>query len=260
MSIVTLQEVMLDIGLSSSATEEETAIITAAIKRAEGAVKRYLRYDPVLHTRTEFYPQTDYGRRSSDVWDANDTHAYLRELSEGATSELCLKGIPVRSITSLFIDYDGRGGSKTGAFGSSTVKVEGEDFWPNYDRLDSSGNKVCADGIIRSMGMWPTTAGSIKVVYVAGYSSAELHGEDDIIDAYPIVYAVTLEAVRRTMRAFTVRKRTGAGFVPGIVTSEGLGDYNYSVDAGSANKLMMSGDITSESKDALASFVNWGAL
>jgi hypothetical protein len=43
------------------------------------------------------------------------------------------------------------------------------------------------------------------------------------------------------------------------MTSENLGDYSYSVDASSISKLFGSAtDLTTESKEKLSSFVNWG--
>ena len=65
-------EVLLEIGLSASATDEERAIVNSAVVRATGLVKRNLMYDPTRATRIEYYPQADYdlmnryGRWESD--------------------------------------------------------------------------------------------------------------------------------------------------------------------------------------------------
>ncbi len=258
-SIADISEVLLDLGLEASVTDAERAVANAAIVRAEGAVKRHIRYDPVRRTRTEFYPQRDLSSTSREaIWEVTDVEAYLRRLSEAATDELQVRHLPIRSVTELYIDYSARAGSASGAFGSDTLKTEGTDFWPNYDMLDGDGDKVCSDGILRSFGRWPTEAGSVKIVYVAGYTAAELHGQDASIDASPIMDAVIEEAVRRAKKVFVSKKQT-AGWVAGQLSGERLGDYSYTVDGASLNRQFSSmSDLVSSSKEKLAEFVNWG--
>lgn len=259
-TIVDISEVLLELGLSNSATDEERAIVATAITRAEGAVKRHLRYDPVQRTRTEYYPHQDFRSAAREaVWEVNDTEAYLRHMAEAASTDLQVQHLPIRSITTLHIDYDARSGSRSGAFGVSTLKVEGEDFWPNYDGLDSSGNKICRDGIIRSAGSWPNVAGSVKLVSVAGYTAKELHGQDTIVDASPIMDAVIDEAVRRAKKAFVNKKHARVGFAAGPITSERLGDYSVSYDSASANRLFGGlYDLLPETSQTLSEFVNLG--
>jgi hypothetical protein len=252
----------LELGLSASVTDEERAIAAVAITRAEQAVRRHLKYDPVRRTRTEIYPQMDFdytGR--SAVWEVEGTQAVLRRQAEAATNELQVRHVPIRSITTLHIDYDGRAGTRAGSFDASTLKVEGTDYWANYDGLDSAGDRFCLDGIIRSVGAWPTTPNTVQIVYVAGYSRDELHGQVAVPDAGPIGEAVLEEACRRTKRAMVRKKQTAipAGWVAGIITSEKMGDYSYNVDPAMAKALFGSQhDLTPESKEKLADFVNYG--
>ena len=258
--IVDISEVLLDLGLSSSVTDEERAIVTASIRRAEGAVKRFIRYDPKQITRTEYYPQQNLALGNTpSIWEVNDSVAYQRQLSTGATSELYIRHVPIRSITTIHIDYDGRAGTRSGAFGTDTLKEEGTDYWPNFDGVDDDGNSICRDGILRSQGLWPTSPGTVKIVYVAGYSQKEFHGGCSIIDATPILEAIVDESVRRAKKVFISKKQTGAGFASGPIISESLGDYNYSVDGASLNR-MFGGqwDLGGDSKERLNDFVNWG--
>ncbi len=260
MNIADISEVLLDLGLSASATDEERAIVSAAIRRAEGSVKRYLQYDPKQATRTEFYPQQDFSLDNiATVWEVNDSVAYQRHLATGTTMELLIRHIPVRRITSLYIDYDGRGGTRSGSFGSDTLKIEGTDYWPNFDGVDDDGNSYCRDGIIRSEGLWPITPGTVKIIYIAGYTQKEFRGQSNTVDATPILEAIVDEAVRRAKKIFVTKKQTGAGFAAGPITNESLGDYSYSVDGSSLNRLFGSQwDITGDSKERLNDFVNWG--
>lgn len=257
--IVDASMVLLELGLCDSATDEERAVVANAIAAVEGEVRRYLGYDPVRAERTEYYPLQPTGTMGRGIWEANDTTAFVREISRDAANGLQLRHIPIRSISTLHLDFDARSGTASGSFGSESLKTEGEDFWPNYDLIDSDGNKMASDGILRSYGRWPTTPGTVKVVYTAGYSDAELHGQDDVVDARPIVNAIASEAVRRVRKMFTSKKVLGVGFVAGNITGERLGDYSYTADPSTAVRLMMEG-LTSETKDILGPFMNMGWL
>lgn len=257
--IADISELLLQLGLSGTVTDAERAMADASLKRAESAVKQFLFYDPEQKTRTEFYPQMDYsGGQSEEIWEANETHAYIRRQSTAASDELYLKHIPVRSITTLHIDYDGRSGAKSGAFAASTLKTQGEDYWLNFDQLDSGGNKICMDGIVRSIGLWPSNPGSVKVVYVCGYTAKELHGQDSVIDAHVINETVINEAVRRFHIFNAFMKKTRTGFTPGLLESESLGDYSYSMDNSSLLGMLASkGELLQASMDALEQYVNY---
>ncbi len=258
--IVDISSVLLELGLSDAATDKERAVAISAIARAESAVKRFLRYDPVQRTRTEYYPQSNVNPQSAEaVWEASEggTTAFLRSTVDAGSSELQLQHLPIRSITSLYIDYDGRAGTRTGGFAAESLKAEGTDYWANFDAVDDDGNKLCRDGIVRSEGMWPATAGTVKIIYVAGYTAAELHGQATLVDASAVTEAVVAEASRRARRTFMMEKKTGVGFVAGTITSENLGDYSYSVDPSSAG-LQLAGELMPETKEILSGYVNWG--
>lgn len=256
--IADISEVLLELGLSDSATDEERAIASTMLVRVEGAIRQFLGYDPVQRSHTEFLP-TFQGNAVGDqgAWEVEGGMAVQRGLSIGTSDRLQLTHLPIRSVTSLHIDYDGRSGAASGAFAASTLKVEGVDYWPNYDGVDDAGAKLCRDGIVMSLGLWPTTPGTIKVVYVAGYSAAELHGQDSTVDASPILESVIYETVRRVRRFFATKK-SSAGFLAGTLASESMGDYSYSVDGASASQLLGSGDLTPETKEKLSGFCRMG--
>jgi len=258
--IIDISEVLLELGLTTTVTDTERAIVQTAITRAEGAVKRYLQYDPVQASRTEYYPQADRDALNrAAVWEVEGTEAYQRRVAAAGTGELQVRHIPIRSVTTLAIDLDGRADSASGAFPTSSNKIEGTDFWMNNDGKDGDGNTICRDGIIRSFGLWPSAPGSVKIVYTAGYSLAEFHGQVSLVDATPIMDAVIDEAARRAKKAFVNAKKTGVGFAAGPVVSESLGDYSYSIDASLAKRLFgYSQDIQPETQEKLQDFVNMG--
>lgn len=254
--IVDPSVILLLAGLSDSPTDTERAIVLECLRSAESAVRNHLRYDPVLKSHTEFYPQMDFSPIPAEgVWEVSDTEAYLRRASSAVSDELQVIHIPIRSISSLKIDYDGRFGKRSGSFGDSSLKSEGTDYWANYDSLDSSGNGICRDGIIRSMGSWPSEPGSVKITYTAGYSNAELAGQDDAIDASPIAEAVKGETMRRVNQVYSRMKTSGAGF-SGPFSGETLDKYSYTKDA-SVLMAMVGGktDLLLETEFKLVEFV-----
>jgi hypothetical protein len=256
---------MVILGLGASSTDEERAVVVLAMNQAEGAVRRYLGYDPVQTERTEYYPQSNFNHGSQTVWEANESSAYMRSVNEAWSSELQVQHIPIRAITAmdLRIDYDGRSGTKSGAFAASTQKVEGVDFWPNYQGVDAGGYKICRDGIIRSIGLWPTEAGSVQIKYTGGYSQDEFRGQVALVDASPIWEAVLSETVRRAKSVFLTKKDSVRGWVSGPLQSESLGDYSYSLGGGTGNSNALFGlgsasDLSTDTKEKLASFINYG--
>jgi len=256
-SIVSITEAYLELGLTSP-TPAEASIVLGAIRKAEGAVKRYLRYNPVQLRRTEFYPMGDLShQRSAAIWEVNETQAYLREGAGASGAEIVLKHLPVRGIVAMVVhtDSDGRSDTTAGAFAEQ--KNEGSDFWPNYDGFDTAGYKVCRDGIIRHVGSWPRTPGSIRIAYTAGYSTGEFRSGDGLVDASPIWDAALDETIRRAKKVFLNMKQTH-GWVAGPKNSETLGEYSYSGGATSEKAFGGSWDMMPESKEKLREFVNWG--
>ena len=258
--IAEISDILLDLGLSTRSTAEELAIVEAALKKAEGSVRRHLKYGPVLASRTEFYPQAEFaGSYGRGTWEAEGNSAVFRHSSSGATDLLQVRHLPIRSTVApeVYIDTDGRFGAKSGAF--PTAETLGETFWPQWDGHDSSALGICRDGLIRSIGMWPLTAGSVKVVYTAGYSQSELRGEDATVDASGIWETVVNAAARRAKRIMSTKKSDRIGFVAGALSSEKLGDYSYKLDTSTTAQLYSGNwEFLPEDWERLSEFVNWG--
>lgn len=262
-SIIDISEVLLDLGLHDDATDAERAVAGTALVRAQNDVRRYLRYDPMLLERTEFYPQMDLVPQGGEgVWDiggSGDTEqVFMWPGRSTAADELQVRHLPIRSIAHLFIDYDARSGARAGSFAAASEVTEGTEFWPNYDAVDDDGNSMCGDGIIRSYGRWPSTPGCVKIIYTAGYSPDEMRGRKNMVDASSIVGVAVDEAVRRAKKVFIQMKKS-VGWVAGPMQSERLGDYSYTLGAGVLDSLFGSTtDLLSESKQRLDEYVNWG--
>ena len=259
-----------DLGISTP-TASETAVITSAITRAEAAIKEFIKYDPVQKNRIEYYPNRNlYSNGFDGIYEVDGNSAYLRQPAAALADELQVKHLPIRSITNLWIDYDARAGTRTGAFNSDNIKTEGVDYWANYDFEDSSGNKICTDGVIRGFGIWPTEPGCVKIQYTAGYSQSEFLGQGYILDASAIYEAVVMEASRRAKQAFLQAKGaagsgSGGSWVAGNIQSERLGDYSYSLGSsvggsGSTSNTLYGGvnALLPQTKEILQNFVNYG--
>lgn len=256
MAIVSNDEAKVFAGIPDP-TETQQTLITAALNAATGAVIRYLQRDPEYKERTEFYPQIDLTHGPNEfIYEVTATTAYVRFLEEAATELLQARHFPIRSITSLYIDYDGRFGTRSGSFGAETLQVSGQDYWASWDSKDSNGDDICKDGIIRSHGRWPSEPGSVKLTYYAGYKPAELNGTDTIINAYPIKDAVIDEFQRRYAKMTS--RITSATTGLGPLTLEILGDYQRGMDSGILNTLMGGTyDLLPETKEKLNEFVPW---
>jgi len=258
-SIISAGDVVAILGETSN---DNDTIISLSIRRAEGAVKRFLKYDPVKRARTEFYPQSTARERSGLVLESTDTHAIFTNPESVRGNELQLQHIPIRSDTAIqiWVDFGAKAGTKSGSFAASTKKTEGTDYWANYDANDSDGNAVCRDGIIRAYGLWPIEPGSIKVTYTAGYTSAEFRGTDSLIDASPIWDAALEEAVQRARKAILSKKSTKLGYLSGPVIEEKLGDYSYKVSDSISKELfgVAAFDLLTESMSKLQDFAHYG--
>jgi len=259
--IVDPSEVLTLIGLHDGATDAQRVVCQMSLRSAEGAVKKYLQYNPAQLERTEYYPRSDRNSGAGGVWQANESQAYWERESGRSGVELQVQHLPIRSISAIYVDVDGRFGQKSGAFASGTQKTAGTDYWMTYDGNDSTGTGYCGDGIIRSFGIWPTEPGSIKIVYTAGYTPEELRGQDDILDASPIWSTIIDETIRRMKQAAARQYSSRGGLATGPKISESAGDYSYSTDASIYAKLIDGDrDLLPESKYKLRGFMNMGIM
>lgn len=265
-------EIRVMLGLAETISEEERAAIALFHPEAEAKVIEHLQYDPEQQVRTEYYPR--HGASRSEVWgqwDVNEshTHARLEAIAGHASQELQLQRLPIREIVAVNVDHNARHGSGSSAWGSGSAWVEGEDFWADWDE-----DKLSRSGILKANGIWPATAGTVRVQYRAGYSPAELAGRATAsataadgtittqgINASGIKRAVIL-TVAKAMNTWGQMKKHGrAGFTGGVLQSEKMQDYSYALGGGSGVNLSgLVVELPSEAIDALEYYVNWGAM
>lgn len=266
--IATAAEIRVMLGIDDTITDNELALLTMIHPLVEGAVKEHLGYDPEYRTHTgELYPRNVSLGNSfgGGIWDTNasGTKAVFEKSVGDLSGEILqLAHLPLRSVTSVYEDYDARHGTQDGAFGASTLLTVGDDYVPVWDGQDSSGNAVGFAGQIRRYASsWPSDPGTVKITYVAGYTAAELSGYDTAINASVIKSVVITEVGLQFRRLWQRRKSATLGFLPGILSSERLGDYSYSSTGSAAEQEMgLIVDLTSQSKSKLEKFRHYGLM
>lgn len=212
MSIVSEAEIITRLGLGDTATEADVARVTMLHRLVEAAIKEAVGYSIEQATHIEFLPATDTGGYGA--------HYEMERIGDRIVSfgsgipTLQLSELPVRSITSIYEDPGAYGGQASGAFGSSTLLTAGSDYYLDIDRAG-----ICRSGIVRRMGgSWSNVPRSIKVTYVAGYSTSELDG---LASALPVnaehFKLAVLEAIKDNYEAFDASS---------AIKSESLKDYS----------------------------------
>lgn len=262
--IVNEAHILVALQAAASVTADDRAIIQIIHRLAEARMKGYLGYDPEQKTYTNhYYPRVmgPVGYPFNAVWDVNSahTHARLEYTSQHATT-LQLQHLPVRTISDLRVDSNGRFGTGPSAFGSGTEWTQGEDFWPEYNE-----SELCRSGILQSAGAWPVEPGSIRITYVAGFTRNELDGNlattSDKVDASAIPGGV-LKTVMIAYHKFQANRKPSASRIGpgGAFKSERLQDYSYTLGANQERALSMLTQLPPEVASDVQEFRHWGIM
>ena len=218
--IVDIADVLSFVGMAATASDAQIGLLQVTKMRAEAALRRFLGSSVVQTTYTHFLPDVD-------LIHLQDGRAYLGQV-------LKLPETPVRSITSLYVDHGGRFGQGPSAFPVSSEYEVGEDFY-----LESNQLGLCRTGnVIRVNGEWSAEPGSIKIVYIAGWSQDELRGAvtDPNLDASPI----QLAALQLVSSVYNEMLNTQAnGGAPGAIKAERLDDYSVEYDTDGDKELIV---------------------
>lgn len=267
-------EIRALLGLHETITDEERVVLMIQHPAAEKAVRDFIHYDPEQKLKTEHYPRWSHiggvAYPNEGLWDANASHSHAvfsrTSLADAATS-LQLERLPIRRITSVKVDDNAHFGKGDNAWPSGSEWTEGRDFFPEYDETD-----VCESGLLNANGTWPITPGSVEIVYLAGYSPAELAGratedkEENGIVTTAGVSAIGLKqaVILTVMKGFKTwaanKKKSGLlGFAAGVLTSEKAQDYSYTIDPGTAAALAgLVSHLPGEAQELAEPHINWG--
>jgi hypothetical protein len=258
--ILTEAEARVALGIDATISNAERSLLTLLLPEAHSVVKQYLGYDPEQRSRTEFYPRARPDGHQNPVegrYESTGMRAVF--VPENVESTLLLAHLPIRSVTSVFVDYSARFGQADGAFPADTEWDQGVDFY-----IDAGQSGLGESGLLIAERGWPQIPGAIKVVYTAGYSDLEFSGRDTTgyIDASPIKSAVLESLLIAWHRTYATRKKSNIGFVPGAISSESMGSYSYSL-GGSSSQQMLTGmtvTLSPASQDRLEKFRHYGLM
>lgn len=272
-TLCTEAEARVALGLISTITDEERAVINLLLPAAEAAIAGEIGYDPVQIELTEYYPrQTPAGGylRGGVAWDVDSQHrrALMYRTGGGVPRypTLQLARLPLRKITRVRVDYEGRHGETSESFGADSEWVQGEDFWGEYDRPNYSPT-----GCVFGNRVWPEQPGSIEIVYRAGYSPSELQGRataDEVASDGTITTAgINASALKRaclltlsaSVHKWSSLRKTASGFVPAM-SSERLGDYSYTLGRGGELASGLIVEIPAPAVQLCEPFKHWGLM
>ena len=246
MPIIDLGEAKAVIGRATTCTDRDNELINLLLPMAEANLEKYLNFVVVQKTFTEFYPHDE---ELSVYDDDDDDLVYVGDkvyVDRGGVRGrlLNLNNVPVRSITSVNEDAEGFFGQVAGSFAASTLLTSGTDY---YLALQESG--ISWSGALwRRAANWPVQLGSIKVVYVAGFTAAEL--ADDYAD-------IRWGALRTFSDLWSRSKALHAGQRSDAIGSESIGG---GVSASYVNEQLMGLPVPDDVANKLHHYLSYDNL
>ncbi len=269
--IISPGELRLMVGLEATITDAEEMALTVLHPMCEQAVTNFLGYDPVQRQRTEFYPRGDATSNipalREDRWEPNRSHtvAQIRRNRGNGQRTLQMKHLPIREIITIHQDLDGRFGQGLNTpFDTDTLLITGDEYWVEFEEAN-----LGESGLIINHGIWAGVPGSVRVIYIAGYSQEEFAGRafnattsapytNVGVNASGIRRAVILTFAQAFATYFATQKSQRLGkMLPGILSSEKIGDYSYNLNT-SQMIASMTVAIPTAAEDALEEFRHWG--
>jgi hypothetical protein len=268
--ILTAAEARVSLGLFSSISDLDRALLETLMPKVDAAIIEHLQYDPQYFADTdgEYYPRNWQREAASEgLWEVTATRAVYA--GRGRNDTIQAQRIPIRSIEEVRIDFTGGFGQRPNTFGDDKIRLAGIDYW--HDLLSPYFN---ATGHIFAFAGWPVQPGSVLIKYTAGYTKRELSGqairtENDPetsragsgFNASGIKEAAELTLVKAFRQRKLLGKQATGGFTAGPITSERLGDYSYSVSEAIARDLAsMKVSLPAEAKEKLEPFRHYGII
>lgn len=229
---------------------------------AERAVVKFLRWDPVKPTtaHTRYYPRGRSGGQYTYQTDPTPARGVLRggdmvALSGGQSQILQLDHKYVLKAGLQVWEHEGAYFGDAAAFAAADLLVIGTDF--AFETEDGVWSKA---GHLKRIGAnWPILEGSVKVSYFAGFTEEELKGTATTADAADIRLATLLAIQKEYNQNVAQRVDANRGAV-GVITSESISGYSYSVEGSSAQQLAVSVSLPRESKLLLQPYRMYGRI
>jgi hypothetical protein len=242
---------------------EGDPVLPMVHRATENDITQFLGWNPLRQTYQRTFPKGEAGGK--DDYFVGSFGIVPR--AGGVTDVLALDHKYVLNDGTLYVR------ECAGAYFGQTVGMEwtdltkGTHYAIEVDEDESSdGGHVSRSGCLLRIGTeWPKSRGSVKVTYTAGFTATELDGtltgEADYTDASAVKYA-TLQAISRAFSQSKMHQYTQqTGRPGGLVVSESISGYSYSLDGGVAQATMGLGLVLPvEVQMRLQKFRRYGSL
>ena len=243
-SLAESDDVFAYLSITPSPTQSDA--MDVVVSGMSSAIARYCRWNLVEKTLTSYLPLNPV---------AVGYHVPTAEVGYGfgavtsGRNRLQLPAMHVKSLTTIHEDQGAKAGFNAEDFPSTTLLTAGDDY---FLEKDSGSTYSESGGVIRVGCNWSSVPGTIKVVFVAGFSESELSGEFN---------GIRYATIKECAKAWIARQRenalvSSAGSDALILSREKLGDY----EVGYANPLSRTNQsdygsygISEESQDFLQS-------
>ena len=215
-SLAESDDVFAYLSITPSPTQSDA--MDVVVSGMSSAIARYCRWNLVEKTLTSYLPLNPV---------AVGYHVPTAEVGYGfgavtsGRNRLQLPAMHVKSLTTIHEDQGAKAGFNAEDFPSTTLLTAGDDY---FLEKDSGSTYSESGGVIRVGYNWSSVPGTIKVVFVAGFSESELAGEQN---------ALRYATIREAARAWIARQRenslvSSVGSDSLVVSRERLGDYDIS--------------------------------
>lgn len=225
----------------------DLALLNIVGPEAEKAVQEFVGYDIEEATQTEYLPERDMLPAAEPLisrWDVAGGRAVA--LQGSGQARLTVTHLPLRSVTTLHENPDAQA-TAGGSWDASHLLTEGTDY-----AIDFCKPGICTNGVIyRRVGVWSTVRRSIKVVYVGGYTVAELAADG----RFSVFRSSAAAAAIKTFLEFKAN-RAGAGGSGGPVQSESLDGWSITYAAAIEQLTGMQVELPAMVKQKLSGYVH----
>ncbi len=203
----------------TSPTAAQNSAMEMICTGLESSVKRFCRWGLVESSLTAYLPLFPMAMGpqvpSAELY-------YSRPWATGPRNRLQLPSMYVKTITSIYEDRGAQAGSGASDFSSSTLLVAGTDY---FLEKDAGSPYSWSGGVIRVGTPWSSYPGTIKAVFVSGFSDSELSNDQNSLR-----FALIKESAEHWIRRQRMNQAFVVGIGPGSDTSgllarEKLGDY-----------------------------------
>ena len=261
-------EVMAVLGLAGTASQADRGLIEMLMNMVDSSIKTFLGWSVIYQQYTHLLPDVDLYNVAAygNAWPYGEPFDVMNgriAMSYGGIPDIIqVPEIPLRSITSMKVDYAAAGGQASSNFSAATQLTLGTDYYVQYDAPDigqvvpyQSG--VCWAGHIRRWlgGIWPARAQTCLVQYYAGVTPDELDG----VVSFPSrrITSIKQAAMLATMLAYKEIKAWGGGSsgTSGPVIAERLADYSVTYSEAAINAAVgMMGELPFKVQNLLRPF------